>query len=214
MYGRNTLTSWVFLVVLSVLSAQLSAQAGNTEEVDACDAPEGAQPPIYSDDGNWKMLATGEAACYTCTRTNITTAKRIANMKARDALLKARSVQQKGYEKFIEKQGCAEVSGAKGDSQACQNAQGFQTGSQAAWEGMLKGVITVGECTDPEDKVVRVTVGISSKTMELADEIEDRSNTPAGSRNNASNAAGRTREAPVSTDRPTEKKSRSVNRDF
>lgn len=213
MYVKNQSAKWFLLLVCSVMGAQLSAQNAGANDFDVCEAPVGAEPPIYSDDGHWRMRSTGEAPCYTCTRTNITTAKRIAAMKARDALLQARGIQQKGYEKFLEKQGCSETSGAKGDSQACQTASGFQSGSQAAWEGMLKGVITIGECTDPEDKVVRVTVGISSKTMDLADEIEDRSNTPAGARKGAANA-GRNGEAPVTTDRPSDKKSRATNRDF
>jgi hypothetical protein len=215
---KNQSVRWTLLLVFALMGAQVSAQNGNAEDFDACAAPVGAEPPIYSDDGHWRMRSTGEAPCYTCTRTNITTAKRIAAMKARDGLLQARQVFQKGQEKFLEKRGCAEISGPDGDKQACQTASGFQTGSQAAWEGMLKGVVTIGECTDPEDKVVRVTVGVSSKTIDLADEIEDRSNSPAASRQGAGRQGaaktGRSGEAPVSTDRPTDKKSRTTNRDF
>jgi hypothetical protein len=213
MYFKNQSVRWTLLLVFALMGAQVSAQNGDVEKFDVCEAPRGAEPPIYSDDGHFRMRATGEANCYTCTRTNITTAKEIAEMNARDALLRARGVHQEGYQKFLRKRGCMESSGPEGDSQSCRTAEGFQSGSQAAWEGMLKGVITIGECTDPENKVVRVTVGFSSKTMALADEIEDRSNAPASARKGTANG-GRNGEAPTSTDRPTNKKSRTTNRDF
>jgi hypothetical protein len=213
MYVKKQSVRWALVLVFALMGAQVSAQSGDVEDFDVCEAPVGAEPPIYSDDGHWRMRSTGEAPCYTCTRTNITTAKRIATMKARDGLLQARQVFQKGQEKFLEKQGCSETSGPDGDTQACQTASGYQTGSQAAWEGMLKGVVTIGECTDPEDKVVRVTVGVSSKTIDLADEIEERSNSSTASQQGAANS-GQRGAAPVSTDRPTDKKRRTTNRDF
>ena len=218
MYVKNQSVRRALFLMFALMGAQVSAQTGNVEDFDACEAPVGAEPPIYSDDGHWRMRSTGEASCYTCTRTAITTAKRIAAMKARDGLLQARQVFQKGKEKFLEKQACAESSGPDGDKQSCQTAAGYQTGSQAAWEGILKGVVNIAECTDPEEKVVRVTVGVSSKTLDLAAEIEDRSNSPAASRQGAGRQGaaetGRSGEAPISTDRPTDKRSRATKRDF
>ena len=218
MYVKNQSVRRALFLMFALMGAQVSAQTGNAEDFDPCEAPAGVEPQKYLADGHWLIRSTGEASCYTCTRTAITTAKRVAEMNAREGLLKFLQESVKRTGKFLEKQACAESSGPDGDKQSCQTAAGYQTGSQAAWEGILKGVVNIAECTDPEEKVVRVTVGVSSKTLDLAAEIEDRSNSPAASRQGAGRQGaaetGRSGEAPISTDRPTNKKSRATKRDF
>lgn len=218
MYVKNQSVRRALFLMFALMGAQVSAQTGNAEDFDPCEAPAGVEPTIYSADGHWQIRSTGEASCYTCTRTAITTAKRVAEMKARDGLLKGRLEFRKSTEKYLEKGAGAESSGPGGDKLSFEGATGSQGGSQATLEGILKGVVNIGECTDPEEKVVRVTVGVSSKTLDLADEIEDRSNSPAASRQGAGRQGaaetGRSGEAPISTDRPTNKKSRATKRDF
>ena len=218
MYVKNQSVRRALFLMFALMGAQVSAQTGNAEDFDPCEAPAGVEPTRYSPDGHWQLRSTGEASCYTCTRTAITAAKRVAEMRARDGLLKLRQESVKRTGKELNKNSGAAIEGPGGDKMSFEGAGGSQFGTQGNSEGILKGVVNIGECEDPEAKVVRVTVGVSSKTLDLADEIEDRSNSPAASRQGAGRQGaaetGRSGEAPISTDRPTNKKSRATKRDF
>ena len=218
MYVKNQSVRRALFLMFALMGAQVSAQTGNAEDFDPCEAPAGVEPQKDLADGHWLIRSTGEASCYTCTRTAITTAKRVAEMNAREGLLRLREESVKRTGKKLEKGGGAESSGPGGDKLSGENATGSQFGGQGNSEGILKGVVNIGECEDPDSGVVRVTVGLSSKTLDLADEIEDRSNSPAASRQGAGRQGaaetGRSGEAPISTDRPTNKKSRATKRDF
>lgn len=168
-------------------------------------ATEEVSPVVYEDtsgvtmeldaSGNtWiKMRSTGEAELRFGDRKDVIQAKRKATLAAKAELVKFMSERLGSSEVVGEITKTISETTNTANADTRKSVETLTTEMHSASEAILKGILTLEQKVDTVNKVVTVTVGVSRKTMGVADAISGNMNSNmsgqvSGGANNGSNS--------------------------
>lgn len=192
------LTSIAFLafpVASQANTAGKGAQSvSQTKEV-VYEDPTGATIEFNSDGSDWlRIRSIGEANCTICDRADIQAATRKATLMAKAEIAKFLKEKITTSETLDSMSKTMTEHNGQTQTVSRKSIETLATTIHNSSDAILKGIIILEQKSSPADQMVRVTVGVSRKTMGVADSLQRNLNTDASA----------TRQSTVSPSSPTQ----------
>ena len=205
MKNANTLTAFI-VAVLAIPSIASAAECKNSGAAD------GAAPPIFDDQGGWKQRATASVPCGACDADSVGMAVDMAREEAEGMLTAYLDKVRTGSSSSKSSGSMSSSNDGTTSKSSGKFQREYVKTVQSSYSGIMSGVVTLEDCVLPEDKKVRVTVGVSSKTQADAESRKARPVSGSGSQPGTSQGQGQNGARPIV---PAKSESRSSNeRDF
>lgn len=155
------------------------------------DEPTGAAINFNEDGSVRSITAIGEADLVFGDAKDVRTAKQKATMRAKANLAKFLNERISSEEVIDDMTKTATETSSSGDATATRNT--IETMSERVHnsaEAILKGVVTLTEDVNHNDKVVRVKIGVKEQTIRAADSTKGQMESNASSGSNSNSGAG------------------------
>lgn len=171
--------SFAFLALTTTLNSYAA------EAPTAYDDPSGVSVE-FDNDGGWKRIrAVGESSCAICDRKDIVVSKRKAELSAKAYIAKFLGERITTDEVMEEMTKTLSEHNGQSENVNRKSVETLTTTIRNSADQILKGVVVLESTSNPASKLIKVTVGVSRKTMRAADSVRGAINSDT-SRNSTS----------------------------
>lgn len=161
-------------IMMSVANYPSIAAPKDSPATVVYDDPTGATVEFNADGSGWvRIRAVGESSCVICDRMDIQAATRKATLSAKSEI--AKFLKEKVSTTETMDSMLKTMTGHNGQAETVnrKSVETLITSISNSAEAILKGVLTLESRSIPAEKYVKVTVGVSKKTMKAADSIRN-----------------------------------------
>jgi len=163
-------------------SASKSPQSPASSQAIVYDDTTGTTIEFNADGSDWlRIRAIGEANCVICDRQDIQAATRKATLMAKAEITKFLKEKISTSETLDSMTKTMTEHNGQTQTVSRKSVEALATTIHNSADAILKGILTLEQQSNPAEKMIRVTVGVSRKSMGVADSLQRNFNTDTAS---------------------------------